>query len=229
MIREIGCYEFPGFYESLFCNSDEFIDFEAEDEKYIKEQTNKEVEVVYEYENEDFSKYKANVCNTFMDYYIEKIIEVLPYEITENENFEFERVDDSIDVVSPKYYNYSTDRCYCNIETNKQTKKKKKKHTLSLIGAEKYIIKHFTSRDGFISFISNDIKYWKSLKIEEYEENHLIALLDMLISLSDEDAFEDITLSTYYDIEKTNYVTVIVYYKEDEFDYYDFIEKFKTE
>lgn len=229
MIREIGSYRFPGFYESIFCNSDEFIDFESEDEDYIREKTNKEVEVVYEYREEDLNRYKKDVCNTFMNYYIEKIIEVLPSEITEDENFKFEKADNDITVISPKYYNYSTDNCYCDIETNAKTLEMIKKHTLSLIGAQKYIIRNFTSRDGFISFVSNDIEYWKSLEAKDYEENHLISLLDMLISLSDEDAFDYIKYDTYYDIEKTSYITIVVHYKGEEFDFYDFVEKFKTE
>lgn len=229
MIREIGSYRFPGFYESIFCNSDEFIDFESEDEDYIREKTNKEVEVVYEYREEDFNRYKKDVCNTFMNYYIEKIIEVLPSEITEDEDFKFEKADKNITVISPKYYNYSTDRCYCDIETNAKTLEMIKKHTLSLIGAQKYIIRNFTSRDGFISFVSNDIEYWKSLEAKDYEENHLIALLDMLISLSDEEAFDYIRYDTYYDIEKTSYITIVVHYEGQEFDFYDFVEKFKTE
>lgn len=209
---EIGSYRFPGFYESIFCNSDEFIDDESELEFELKEEFNKDVEVCYEYEN--FDKYKKDVCIAFMDEYVDKIIEVLPYEITENKNFKFEIIEDKDNIIveSPKYYNYRTDRCFCEIETNIETLDMIKNHTLQLDDAKNYILRNFTSRDGFISFLSNDIDYWKSLEVNNYEENMIIALLDMLLSLSDCTAFEEIAMAVYYDVDKYYYVSPVIYY-----------------
>ena len=210
MIREIGCYRFPGFYESIFCNSDEFIDEEGEIVFEIEQIIeSKDFEVCMEYV--DFNKYQIDVCDTFMKHYVEKLIDVLPYDITEHEDFKFDIVDESIEVVSPKYYNYSTDRCYCQVETNRKTLKLLKEYTLKLEDAEKYIKNHFTSYDGFISFITNDINKWKELDIEDYEENMLISLLDMCIALSDCTAFHEIIESTYYDTDKYWYASPIVY------------------
>ena len=209
---EIGSYKFPGFYESIFCNSDEFIDDESELEFELKEEFNKDVEVCYEYEN--FDNYKKDVCIAFMDEYVDKIIEVLPYEITENKNFKFEIIEDKDNIIvdSPKYYNYRTDRCFCEIETNIETLDMIKNHTLQLDDAKNYILRNFTSRDGFISFLSNDIDYWKSLEVDDYEENMTIALLDMLLSLSDCTAFEEIAMAVYYDVDKYYYVSPVIYY-----------------
>ena len=209
---EIGSYKFPGFYESIFCNSDEFIDDESELEFELKEEFNKDVEVCYEYEN--FDEYKKDVCIAFMDEYVDKIIEVLPYEITENKNFKFEIIEDKDNIIvdSPKYYNYRTDRCFCEIETNIETLDMIKNHTLQLDDAKNYILRNFTSRDGFISFLSNDIDYWKSLEVDDYEENMTIALLDMLLSLSDCTAFEEIAMAVYYDVDKYYYVSPVIYY-----------------
>lgn len=209
---EIGSYRFPGFYESIFCNSDEFIDDESELEFELKEKFNKYIEVCYEYEN--FDKYKKDVCIAFMDEYVNKIIEVLPYEITENKNFKFKIIEDKDNIIvdSPKYYNYRTDRCFCEIETNIETLDMIKNHTLKLDDAKNYILRNFTSRDGFISFLSNDIDYWKSLEVNNYEENMIIALLDMLLSLSDCTAFEEIAMAVYYDVDKYCYASPVIYY-----------------
>ena len=209
---EIGSYEFPGFYESIYCNSDEFIDDESELEFELEYKFNKNVKVYYEYDN--FDKYKKDVCIAFMKEYVNKIIEVLPTEITENSNFVFEMIEDEDNIVvdSPKYYNYRTDRCFCEIETNIKTLKMIKEYTLGLEDAEEYIKKRFTSRDGFISFISNDIDYWKSLEVNDYEENMTIALLDMLLNLSDLTAFDEINMSVYYDVDKYYYVSPVLDY-----------------
>ena len=64
MIKEIGSYKFPGFYESLFCNCDEFLDDESE-MKFEVERLIQSKDFFVEYEYEDFNKYKIDVCNTF--------------------------------------------------------------------------------------------------------------------------------------------------------------------
>ena len=183
MMKEISSYRFPGFYNSFFCYPEEFIDDEHELEDHIKEHVLGDVEVVYEY-GDNFKEYKKEVCQTFLNYYVDKIIEVLPYEITNRNVFEFEIIDDenNIKVYSPTYYNYGTDRCYCWIKTNKIT----------------------------LEMISNQIEDWM-IDITEYEDNMFIALLDMLISLSDCTGFEDIIESTYYDIDKYYYAEPVVY------------------
>lgn len=215
MIKEIGSYRFPGFYESIFCNSDEFIDDEDELLFELQDEGITGIEVVYEYE--DFGKYKIAVCRCFMEGYVEKIKDVLPNKILENENFKFEIAEeDNLTVVSPQYYNYSTDRCYIEIETNYETLKIIKDFTLKLEGAEKYIADNFTSYDGFISFLPNGIERWESLDIEEYEENMLIALLDMLIELSDCTGFYNLIESTFYEIDKYYYAFPIIYCKNKE-------------
>ena len=219
MIKEIGSFRFPGFYESIFSNSDEFIDMEYNDKIEIADRfgiLEEDIEVVYEYDN--FQEYEIDVCKEFMNNYIEKIKEVLPSDITNYYEFKFDIVEEenNIVVVSPKYYNYSTDRCYCNIETNRKTLKLIKEHTLRLNGVIAYLLRNFTSRDGFISFVSNDIEVWKELDIEDYEQNMFIALSDMLISLSDEQGFEDIILTTWENVSNYCYASPTIYYKNKE-------------
>lgn len=215
MIKEIVCFNFPGFYESIFCSCDDFIDDEDEVKWNLEEVIGKgKIEVCYEYEN--FEEYKISVSEKFMEYYIDKIIEVLPIYILEDEDFKFEKIDHSVGVDSPKYYNYRTDYSYCEIETNNKTLDMIKEYTLELDEAEEYIKRNFTSCDGFISLISNDFEYWKSLDIEDYEENMLSSLLDMLIDLSDCTGFDEIEQATFYDVDKYYFVYPEVTYIGDD-------------
>lgn len=211
IIREIGSHKFPGFYESIFDSSWDFIDEEAElKNKFAFIDEN--IDVYFEYE--DFDKYKKDVCITFMQEYVDKICEILPYKITDDENFIFSLSNEKdIEVISPQYYNFSTDRCYCDIKTNIYTLDKIKNYTLQLDDAQEYIKEHFTSYDGFISFINNDIEYWKNLEIKDYEENMLIALLDMLLALDDEENIFDISLTVRENICQDWYVYPTVWYK----------------
>lgn len=216
MIIEIGSHRFPGFYESIFCNSDEFIDDEAEVEAELKDYFHKEFEVYYEYD--DFEEYKRDVSKQYLECFVEKLIELLPSDIADNNNFQFKIIEDedNITVISPKYYNYTTDSCYCLVETNKQTLQMLKDFGLKHSDTQQYLIDHFTSYDGFMSFIKNDIEYWKQMDIEEYieEERYLIALLDMIIALNDSNGFDEIRLDTYYQIDKYYYAGPVVYCTE---------------
>lgn len=212
---ELGSYHFPGFYESLFCYSDEFIDDE-EEVKYMIEEYVSADNFRVEYEYDDFESYKEDVCDSYSKYYMQKIIEVLPEEIVNHSDFKFMKTDDDIQIISPKYYNYSTDQCYWQVETNEFSLQKIKDYTLAIPEAKEYIREKYTSRDGFISLISNDIKEWKGKNIVECEENMLIALMDMLIDLSDCVGFENIKTSTHYDIDKYYYTTPVIYCNSQE-------------
>lgn len=71
---------------------------------------------------------------------------------------------------------------------------------------------------------SNDIGYWKSLPIEEYKDNMLISLLDMMLNLSDEDAFNDINYDVLDSVCKYEYVECYVHYDGDTYSLSDFEE-----
>lgn len=180
---------FPGFYESIFSHSNEFIDYEIQDKEELEEIVGKgNVEVTYEYikdENYDGRiEYMKDVSQAFLEAYVEAIKDALPYEITDDKDFLLEVNTENMVVASPKYYNYSTDRCWCDICTNIKTLQMIKGYTLKMKYTKEYIIKRHSSRDGYISFVSNNINYWNKLDISEYEDNMLAALFDALIVLS---------------------------------------------
>ena len=217
IIREIGSHEFPGFYESVFCSSDDFIDYEYELKKALQT-IDENVDVYYEYD--DIHEYEKDVCRSFMQKYVESIKNELPYDVVDDEDFLFNiKNEEEIIIVSPKYYNYSTDKCYCNIETNIKTLEQIKNYALDMEGATDHIIRKFTSCDGFISFINNDINYWWELPIEEYEENMLIALLDMLLILSNDDYIFEISIDVIGEIEKCFYAYPVIDYNKKLYPY----------
>lgn len=236
MIREITSSLFAGFYETMYSNSDEFIDYEKEDEciilSYFPFLDKDKFWISYEY-GEMWNEYKSDVGEAFSEKYLEYLLGALPYEITYSDNFLLEKVN-NIEIYSPKYYNYSTDSCTFKINTNVETLNMIKDYVLSQKEAENYILEHHSSCDGFISFISNDIDYWKSLDVEDYEENMLSALLDMCLRLyydnicSDENVYFSINYDVYEVVEKFCYVSRIANYKCDngfiEMDIFEFVE-----
>lgn len=229
MIVEIGSFKFHGFYESIFDSSDDFIDYEYElkDELLNKYGVDLDIEVNYYYENYD--EYKKVICKEFMKLYVDSVIDCLPYAITDDDSFLFDIIDDenNIVVISPKYYNFETDRCYCDIKTNKETLQLIKDYTLNLDGVNEYIVNHFTSRSGFISFISNDIDYWISLDILDYKQNILVALLDMLLVLSDNDIINKINYEVIENVDKYEYAIPYVWYDRHDYTIDEFEKLFE--
>ena len=226
IIKTIGSYIFHGFYESIFCYTDELYDFKEELKDEIYDETGLTVEVDHEYYN--FEHYKNDISKKYMEFYIDKIIDILPYDITEHEDFLFELINKNTIVDSPKYYNYRSDNIFSEIKTNKWTLKQIKNYTLNMDGSKDYIINNFKSYDGFISFISNDPEEWEKLDIMDYEENMFISLLDMLIILDNKENLFNISYEVLDYIEKLNYVYFEVYYNGTYMEYYDFLEKYKT-
>ena len=224
--KEIYSNVFYGFYESIFCNSDEFIDLENEKEydlisnyPFLNE---KELSVNYEYEN--FTEYQKDISNKFSKEYINLIENELPYHILENKNYLLELKD--FELYSPKYYNYNTDHISIFINTNYKTLQLIKDYVLSLNDMENYIYKKNKSYDGFISFLSNDIKEWINKPIENYEINEISVLFDNIIIQNDL-TFE-LNYNVYENINKYEYVYPIVNYKDFEMDLYDFEKGIKN-
>lgn len=218
----IGCNQFPGFYESIFDNGDTFYDEETEVKEALENKIGKKkIDVACDYY--DYDKYKTDISEAFMNIYVDKIKEVLPIKITENEHFKFDAIDD-ITVLSPKYYNYTTDKWYNSVITNIKTLQMIKDYTLNLPGAQQYLIDKYSPRDGYIPFLSNNINYWKELDIKEYgkegdykKEGMIIGLLDMLLKLSEdenENIFFEISRDVAEDISPICYMDEpTIYYK----------------
>lgn len=158
--KELYTNVFHGFYESIFCNSDQFIDIEFEDKYLLIDKypflNKNDIEVYYNFYN--FENYKNDISKEFSNLYLELIKDLLPDNITENSKFLLELKDSYID--SPEYYNYRTDKNGLFIKTNYTTLNLIKNYVLSFENMEEYIFKKNSSHDNFISFLSNNLKEW---------------------------------------------------------------------
>jgi len=221
---ELNSKYFDGFYESVYLNSDEFIDIETEDTAELQELTGRQdLEVIYEYEN--INQYMQDVSTEFNNLYIDLILQELPEAIKNHKNFKFEKVAGSNLLISPKYYNYSTDRTFIKVETNLETLNLIKWYTLNKPEAQQYLIDHHTSRDGFISFINNDVEYWKQTPAAEYEEIYIYALFDMFLTLeAGPEAVQELNYETAENVDKYCYVCPELYINNEKTDYYKFKE-----
>lgn len=226
--KELYINVFYGFYESIFCNSDQFIDFEYEDKSLLIDKypflNENDFEVYYNFEN--FENYKNDISKEFSNLYLELIKNLLPFDIVENPKFLLELKSSYID--SPHYYNYRTDKNGLFIKTNYTTLNLIKNYVLSFENMENYIFKKNSSYDGFISFLSNDYNEWINKPIEKYECNELSFLFDNIIIQNDNDLIFELNYECYENVEAYNYVDPYVEYNYKTILLYDFEDMLKN-
>lgn len=228
IITELYTNVFHGFYESIFCNSNQFSDIEYDDKNSLINKypflNENDIEVYYDFEN--FENYKNDISKEFSNLYLELIKELLPYDITENPKFLLELKDSYID--SPRYYNYRTDKNGLFIKTNYTTLKLIKNYVLSFENIESYIYKKNSSYDGFISFLSNNFTEWINKPIEKYECNELSFLFDNIIIQNNNDLIFNLNYETYENVEIYNYVNPYVEYNYKTIFLHDFEDLIKN-
>lgn len=81
-------------------------------------------------------------------------------------------------LVSPKFYNFQTDRLFAKISKD-VVKSLYNEVSLHFLGLE--IKECFTPRDGFIPFYSNDVKDWINKDVNSLDEIELGVLLSALL------------------------------------------------
>lgn len=178
---------FPGFYESVLDGGHISSMVQDNDDYELGGYLNdNDFEIEY-----DYKEYKKDVMIEINDLFIEKVNESAKrYCNVENLLMKNE----SSEMVSPKYYNYETDRIYIKISVD-GTKYAKfintmfKKHRDTL---EKFIKKNHTSYSGFHSFYSNAIDEWYKKRLE-LDYNELGTVFEVLLDLNGEDLIYDIS------------------------------------
>lgn len=143
MRTNIQLSSFHGFYDSIWSNlADEPMQRDIEERGITK--------------GDDWSckygEFQKEVVEKYTEMYLDLVNSELDFGIVQKGEPELD---------SPKYYNYRTDRIYVTVEFNAVRKlrvlmRKWEKEMRELIK------EHHTSREGFISFMSNDFDEWIS-------------------------------------------------------------------
>lgn len=158
----IGCLQsFVGFYDSIW---------EPDTEIYYEcERTGQKEDVDFTF---DFQKYRADICEDYTEVWELWLQEFISDDI----QLEF------LEVVRPQYYTaWETDRCRVKIQLTQAAEdviiEKMGQHRELLA---KWIRKNHTSRDGFNSYLSNDIDQWTSRLFDNDETFQPAYLFSML-------------------------------------------------
>jgi hypothetical protein len=182
---------FPGFYESWYDQEfDNLLEREAEyifENKQLPfpEGTSKEDIQQLLFDHSKFGVYARYVAEAYAEAYNEWLNETLGFSVTLN----------YVELSSPKEYNFTTDRIFCQISHEDVHKIYRHVGRKALRAKAK---QEFTSRDGFMSFYSPDIDDWGVSRT--WDHNQLYCLLSALNSDDDEmdvGIYEDISEGLY--------------------------------
>lgn len=157
LFQNHSCDIFPGFYESNLYNSDS--------EYYFNEMM-KDDDHPEEYELKDFEGFRTEVSKKAADLLHEAIV----FDDSIIQAIDFESLS------SPKYYNFETDRLNLKIKLDQR------KLDLYCFRQEKtdfnqYLKDHFTSCDGFFSFIANNINDFKNQYVDEGKKDRCLNVM----------------------------------------------------
>ncbi len=206
MIIEIENPLHHGFYGNSLLNPGEegngieFNHQESDNQELDNYLDDNNICLEYDYEN-----YTRIVTQELNNYFLELINELV-YDLFSIEDLFIKK--ESEQLISPKYYNYSTDQSYIKAQVDP----KKLLKFLNLMFREYHdeleagIIEKHSSYDGFISFYSNDIDEWQDKK-GLFDCNELATIFSILISVSDNDpeerfyAIYDICNDAFYNVE----------------------------
>lgn len=172
---------FTGFYGSVWDD----VDFYGEDEHYQLP------EGMYFDDMVDWNKYHEAIAKRMCDF-VE--YELRPF--VSKINF--------LDINNPKYYNFEYGKIECEIEFDYL---KVYRYLLANFHTfDRYVADRYTSRDGFISYHSNNPFEWLD---EWHEDEHKIgAILDFILRNEDVEEpmyFDDLHISMFYKDEIEQY------------------------
>jgi len=164
---------FTGFYESYFDASNSFIEYEVDLSESEYKEYYEELDkagVTHKFFNENLYDYIDYIKgeNGAAEYIAHSLINLDHSDIIKDVTYE--------KVVSPRFYNFSTDSINCTIdfdETKLMVYLLENKEALT-----KYIADKYTSRDGFSSSYTNEVDYW--LDSENWGDHQVGSLLDFV-------------------------------------------------
>jgi hypothetical protein len=200
---EIEVPFFCGFYESVLLNSDTLYN-ELHDMglDYYQEHFNDNT-LTFDDLDLDYEEYKKDCCVEFIKAFLEQ--EEVPSFV---EDIEF------LELVSPKFYNYSTDKLYAKLSVMPDWRNK----VLEFMRDNKEWVsnmleKDFKRRSGFMSFYSDTFEEWYNVfstkEDDDIDAIYAGTIIKYMMLCQNKEVWENILLDTLENIYVNDYIKVI--------------------
>lgn len=167
----------------------------------------------------NYEEYFKEVTVEVNDYFLEVINDIIS-ELFQIDDLFRNKTDDEL--VSPRYYNFETDKSYFQVEVNRYNYESFIDQVFRKYHQElkEMIITRHTSYDGFISFYSNNIDHWKERKYK-LDYNELETIFKTLIKIAE---VEEEIFYKLYDIASENFYNTRYWYESPEGEKVDYYE-----
>jgi hypothetical protein len=185
---------FPGFYETVFesCDTDYYA-IRQELEYFQEENPNLTVDDL----DFNFKDYRRDIINAFIDEWKASA----PKDVVSNVEF------DALD--SPKYYNFRNDYLYGFVTFKDGWQDAMRKFmSENQEWLRDRIRREWSSRDGFISFMCNDLDYWGDYLFNEQDGRYLSSMIGYMMEIENPDICEHLEMATMEKIYDGLYVFV---------------------
>jgi hypothetical protein len=188
---------FPGFYESDLKNCDtaywaikEELDYYQRDcDTPCKELTEDD----FEFRDED---YEREVRENWAAAWKENAPEI----VLSLEN---------VTMSSPRYYNFENDRLYADIELADNWQDEMRHFiALNYDWLKDRIYDDWTSYDGFMSFMSNDVDKWENFLFNEQDVRYISTMLGYMMYMYNKEIRNDLVMSALDDVYAGFYVSL---------------------
>ena len=195
---------FPGLYESDLCNGDTTYWAIKDELEYYQHDycwDNPEEHPIYEQltENDldfDFARFSKDIVEYFVEAWKDHAPEIVL--AVENPN-----------MVSPRYYNFSTDRIYADIKLREDWQEVMRHFiALNYDWLKDRIHEDWTSYDGFCSFMENDIDEWDGHLFVEQDDRYISTMLGYMMYRDNKEIRNDLVMQTIEDMYVGSYVYI---------------------
>lgn len=193
---------FPGFYETDLMNSDTSYWAIKEELEYYYQQDLLPEHPEYEHLTEDdldfrYSDYEKDVAEAFLEVWENNA----PEDIVESVEF------DAID--SPRYYNFRNDRLFAFVELKDGWEDVMRHFIASNYDwLQQRIHDDWTSYDGFMSFMDNDVDEWGEHLFNEHDERYISVMIAYMMYQENHEIRNDLVMSALEDIYAGSYVYI---------------------
>ena len=186
---------FPGFYESDLENSDTPYWAIKEELQYYQEECDTPCKQLTENDLDfDYKGYEEEVRNAWVDGFRERMPEIVSSL-------------EGVEMTSPRYYNFETDRLWADVELRDDWMDEMRHFIASNYDwLKERIHEDWTSYDGFMSFMENDVDKWEEHLFQEQDGRYISTMIGYMMYRENKEIRNDLVMDALEDVYAGSYV-----------------------
>jgi hypothetical protein len=186
---------FPGFYESDLENSDTPYWAIKEELQYYQEECDTPCKELTENDLDfDYKGYEEAVREGWVDGFRER----MPEMVLSLEN---------VEMTSPRYYNFETDRLWADVELRDDWMDEMRHFiAYNYDWLKERIHEDWTSYDGFMSFMENDVDKWEEHLFQEQDGLYISTMIGYMMYRENKEIRNDLVMDALEDVYASSYV-----------------------